>query len=267
MDTLMKPDIETIRNYWNNRPCNIRHSDAPVGTAEYFNQVEAKRYSVEPHNYAFAQFDRWRGKRVLEIGCGIGTDATNFARAGAHYTGIELSDKSLDIAKKRFEVFELSGGFIQGNAENLSELVGDQKFDLIYSYGVIHHSAEPEAIIRQLNKHLTINGEIRIMLYATHSWKNYLIEHELAQPEAQANCPQAVTYTQPQVRQMFSDFDIDIEQTFIFPWQIEPYKRGEYVKEPWFEHMPEEMFNILQSKLGWNLLISGKVKHNKHFGF
>jgi len=252
--------IETIRKYWDNRPCNIKHSDAPLGTKEYFDQVEARRYTVEPHNYQFAEFDRYKGKRVLEIGCGIGTDAVNFARAGAEYTGIELSSVSLELAKQRFQIYNLDGRLLLGNAEELEELVAGEQFDLIYSYGVIHHSSKPKNIIKQLPKYLKFSGEIKIMLYATHSWKNYLIERELAQPEAQANCPQAVTYTKQQVREMFKEFDIDITQTFIFPYQIEAYKRKEYVKEPWFEAMPEQMFDILQSKLGWNLLIKGNHK-------
>ena len=66
--------IDEVRSYWNARPCNIRHSTAPTGTREYFDQVESRKYKVEPHIPNFAEFDKWNGKKVLEIGCGIGTD-------------------------------------------------------------------------------------------------------------------------------------------------------------------------------------------------
>ncbi len=82
-----------VKEYWNQRPCNIRHSTKPLGTKEYFDEVEARKYFVEPHIPRFAQFERWRGKKVLEIGCGIGTDTINFARHGADVTAIELSEK------------------------------------------------------------------------------------------------------------------------------------------------------------------------------
>lgn len=99
--------IACVRDYWNNRPCNVRHSTAPIGTREYFDQVEARKYFVESHIPPFAEFDRWRGKKVLEIGCGIGTDTINFARHGASVTAVDLSDKSLEVAQRRAEVFGL----------------------------------------------------------------------------------------------------------------------------------------------------------------
>src|SRR5713226_3022404 len=97
--------ISEVSAYWNARPCNIRHSPKPVGTKEYFDEVEARKYFVEAHIPGFAEFERWRGKKVLEIGCGIGTATINFARAGAQVTTVDLSDKSMELARKRAAVF------------------------------------------------------------------------------------------------------------------------------------------------------------------
>jgi 2-polyprenyl-3-methyl-5-hydroxy-6-metoxy-1,4-benzoquinol methylase len=137
--------IEDVRNYWNARPCNIRHSSKPVGDRQYFDEVEARKYFVEPHIPLFAEFERWQGKKVLEIGCGIGTDTMNFARAGATVTAVDLSDESLQVARKRAVVFGLQERitFIQANAERLSEYVPLDTYDLVYSFGVIHPSYAP----------------------------------------------------------------------------------------------------------------------------
>lgn len=253
--------LNKVRDYWNARPCNIRHSKSPIGTKEYFDEVEARRYANEPHNFTFPEFERWKGKRVLEIGCGIGTDAVNFARAGAKYTGIDLSSESLALARKRFEVFGLEGEFFEYNAEELN-LAFDphEKFDLIYSFGVIHHAPRPERVVANLPKLLAKDGEVKVMLYAKNSWKNILIDAGWDQPEAQDNCPQAVTYTHAEARELFKEFDtVHIDQDFIFPWNIEHYVKYEYVKQPWFEAMPPELFKIMEKALGWHLMITAKL--------
>lgn len=255
--------IEQVREYWNNRPCNIRHSQSPIGTKEYFDEVEARRYANEPHNYTFPEFERWKDKRVLEIGCGIGTDATNFARAGANYTGVDLSSESVKLAKQRFEVFGLTGEIFEANAEELDSVFDPhEKFDLIYSFGVIHHAPRPERVISHLSRLLKSGGEVKCMLYAKNSWKNILIDAGWDQPEAQDNCPQAVTYTKDEAHTLFRHAgfkDIKVEQDFIFPWNIEHYVKYEYVKQPWFEAMPPELFKIMERALGWHLMITAKL--------
>ena len=105
------------------------------------------------------------------------------------------------------------------------------------------------------------NSILKIMLYAKDSWKNYMIEAGLDQPEAQYGCPVAHTYTKNEVVDLLQGYDIiSIEQDHIFPYQIEPYKRGEYIKQPWFESMPPDMFRSLEKNLGWHLLITAKLK-------
>ena len=104
--------MDKIIEYWDRQPCNIKHSLRDVGTKEYFEDVEHRKYFVEPHIPKFAEFSKWSGKKVLEIGCGIGTDAVNFSKNGAEYTGVELSNASLELTKKRFDVFQLKGEFL-----------------------------------------------------------------------------------------------------------------------------------------------------------
>ncbi|HEY0420750.1 MAG TPA: class I SAM-dependent methyltransferase [Acetobacteraceae bacterium] len=255
------PSIETVAEYWNRRPCNIRHSRAEIGSRTYFDEVEQRKYFVEPHIPEFAAFPRWAGKRVLEIGCGIGTDATNFARAGAEYTGIELSEVSLDLARRRFELFGLDGTFIHGNAERLGDHVRSASFDLVYSFGVIHHTPDPAAVIRQARRAIRPDGEFRLMMYAKDSWKDAMIEGGFDQPEAQSGCPIAFTYTAAEMRALLRSCDfaaVSIAQDHIFPYVVEKYIRHEYELQPWFAAMPREMFRTLERRFGWHMLVVAK---------
>lgn len=244
--------IDAVTDYWNVRPCNIRHSRKKVGTRAYFEEVTARRYFVEPHIPRFAQFERWKGKRVLEIGCGIGTDGAEFVRAGADYFGIDPSERSSDIAAER----GLTVAYCSG--EELSPFIDPRgPSDLIYSFGVIHHAQDPKAIIRAARDMIKPDGEFRLMLYAANSWKSAMIDAGLDQPEAQSGCPIARTYTHEQVHEILSPhFTVEsIEQAHIFPWKIEDYVEHRYVKQPWFEAMPDDVFQALQKRLGWHLLI------------
>jgi 2-polyprenyl-3-methyl-5-hydroxy-6-metoxy-1,4-benzoquinol methylase len=252
--------IDEVKEYWNRRPCNIRHSQQPVGSEAYFREVEARKYFVEPHIPGFAEFERWRGKRVLEIGCGLGTDATNFARHGAEYSAVELSDASLELTKKRFEVGGLKGRFVQGNAEEVDRLLAGSRFDLIYSFGVIHHTPNPRAVIESARRLIAPDGELRIMLYAKNSWKSIMIDAGLDQPEAQSGCPIAFTYTAEEVDALLAgQFAVtDIRQAHIFPYVVEKYVQYEYEAQPWFKAMPKEMFEALEASLGWHMLIRAR---------
>jgi SAM-dependent methyltransferase len=252
--------IKEVEAYWDRRPCNIRHSPKPVGSREYFDEVEERKYFVEPHIPGFAQFARWKDKRVLEVGCGIGTDAVNFARVGADYTAVELSEASLAIAQQHFNVYGLRGRFIHCNAEKLADFVEHGHFDLVYSFGVIHHTPDQRAVVKQIRKVVRDDGEFRCMLYARNSWKQIMIDANLDQPEAQQGCPIATAYSREMAQTLFAGlFDlVSAEQTHIFPYVIERYVNYQYEVQPWFRTMPRAMFEALERRLGWHMLIVGR---------
>lgn len=262
MIPVMQPDIQTVQSYWNARPCNIRHSTQPIGTKDYFDEVEKRKYFVEPHIPAFARFERWKEKKVLEIGCGIGTDTINFARSGAFVTAVDLSDQSLLLAQQRAKVFGLEKNisFHQANVEELNASVPVQSYDLIYSFGVIHHTPNPGNAIAQIQKYMKASSELKLMLYAKNSWKNMMIEAGFDQPEAQSGCPVAFTYTADEVRRLLKGFHIlELRQEHIFPFVVEKYVKYEYEIVPWFAAMPKSMFAALEKKLGWHMLITARL--------
>jgi SAM-dependent methyltransferase len=251
--------ITAVRDFWNSRPCNIRHSSQPIGTKKYFNEVEARKYFVEPHIPEFAEFEKWRGLRVLEVGCGIGTDATNFIRAGAIYTGVELSSESLAIAKQRLDVFDLEGTLLEGNAESLDELFKGEQFDLIYSFGVLHHTPNFVKALLAIRSLCHKDTVFKFMVYAKDSWKSHMIEIGLDQPEAQFGCPIANTYGEAELRSLLNNTGFQttsIGQDHIFPFKVEKYVGYQYEKEDWFQAMPDSMFSALEKKLGWHLLVT-----------
>jgi ubiquinone/menaquinone biosynthesis C-methylase UbiE len=255
--------IDTVKAYWDSRPCNIRHSKKPIGSKEYFDEVETRKYYVEPHIPGFAQFARWKGKRVLEVGCGIGTDTISFARAGAQVTAVDLSTESLAVAKQRAEVFGFKDQvkFYQADAERLSETVPAEPYDLVYSFGVIHHTPQPARAAAQMRQFMGPDSELRLMVYAKNSWKHIMIEAGFDQPEAQSGCPVAFTYTHDDVRQgLMQGYEVvSIEQDHIFPFVIEKYVKYEYEIVPWFAAMPRGMFRALEKSLGWHKLVVARL--------
>jgi 2-polyprenyl-3-methyl-5-hydroxy-6-metoxy-1,4-benzoquinol methylase len=267
---------EAVREYWNRRPCNIRHSSAEFGTELYFNQCEEKKYRVEPHIPGFANFAAWKGKRVLEIGCGIGTDSINFARAGADLTIVELSEESLKLCKKRFEVFGLQCNFYLGSAEDLDTLLPKDiaPFDLIYSFGVIHHTPHPERVVAHCRRLVKEDGEVRIMVYSKISWKLFWVMREnnnwdfaraghiiAENSEAQFGSPVTYTYTFDEVRELMSGFEVtDIWKDHIFCWEIEPYKRHEYILEEAWRGVDPKFFRAMEKELGWHTMAICKPK-------
>jgi ubiquinone/menaquinone biosynthesis C-methylase UbiE len=266
--------IDSIRSYWNNRPCNIRHSTQPVGTREYFDEVEARKYFVEPHIPGFAQFERWKDKKVLEVGCGIGTDSVNFARAGAQLTAVDLSEKSLALAQRRFDLYGLQGQFFSANAEHLSAVVPVEPYDLIYSFGVIHHTTHPERVLSELLKYCHRDTELRIMLYSKWSWKVLWIlltygkgavwrASELVRTysEAQTGCPVTYYYSFKEVRQLMRDYEVvELRKDHIFPYKIDKYVNYEYEWVWYFRMLPKPLFRWLERHFGWHTLIVARPR-------
>jgi 2-polyprenyl-3-methyl-5-hydroxy-6-metoxy-1,4-benzoquinol methylase len=263
--------VEEVQEYWNRRPCNIRHSPKPVGSREYFDEVEARKYFVEPHIPGFAEFARWTDKSVLEIGCGIGTDTMNFARAGARVTVAELSEKSMEVAQQRAEVFGLADriSFHNGNAEELSDFIPAQTFDLVYSFGVIHHSPHPERIVEQMTRFVKPGSTLKVMVYNRRSWKvlwmvlkygkgdfrktqKLIAEHS----EAQFGSPVTYAYTPDELTALLARHGFRVTDVFVdhvFPWRIPDYVNYRYREVWYFRWIPDALFRRFERVLGWHL--------------
>ncbi len=268
-----------MRSFWDRRPCNLRHSDAPVGSRRYFDEVEARKYTIEPHIPGFADFPAWQGKRVLEIGCGMGGETVNFARAGARVTAVDVSPTSLALARRRAEVYWLKISFVEGDAEHLADrplrlLHGVNPFDLVWSFGVIHHSPRPDRVLAEARRVIAPDGLLRVMVYHRASTKvaALVARHPLralrgvdravaAQSEAQSGCPVTFTYTRRQARQLVEAAMFEVTTmrvAHIFPWAIGPYRKHQLVRRWYWRPVPPSVFRWLERRVGWHLLIEAR---------
>ena len=159
---------EAVRGFWEARPCGGAHASAEPGSAAYFAEVEAARDRLEPFIPAFAEFERWRGRRVLEVGVGLGTDFVRFARAGADLHGVDLTEAAVDLVRQRLAQEGLEASVRVADAERLP--FDDASFDLVYSWGVLHHTPDPPAAVAEVRRLVRPGGEARVMLYARRSW-------------------------------------------------------------------------------------------------
>lgn len=163
---------ERVRAFWQENPCGTKFADAQPGTRRFYELVEEHRYRTEWHIPKAADFAGAAGLKVLEIGCGLGTDGAQFAQAGADYTGVDLTEAAVDLARRRFELFSLPGRFQTADAERLE--FEDNSFDLVYSHGVLHHTPDTAAAVAEIHRILKPQGRALVMLYHRDSY-NYRI--------------------------------------------------------------------------------------------
>jgi SAM-dependent methyltransferase len=157
-----------VADFWNEAPCGGKHADAAPGSPEYYREVEAARDRLEPFIARYADFASARGRRVLEIGCGLGTDLIRFARAGADVTAVDLTPRSIELVGRRLELEGFSGDLRVADAERLP--FEDGSFDVVYSWGVLHHTPDTPRAVAEAVRVLKPGGRLVLMLYARRSW-------------------------------------------------------------------------------------------------
>jgi len=207
---------ERVHRFWEEEPCGAKTATADPGTKAFYAEVEGARYVLEPFIPAFAGFEQWRGRDVLEVGVGLGTDFVGFVRAGANATGIDLTQAAVDAVTRRLELEGLSAELRVADAEQLP--FEDASFDLVWSYGVLHHTPDTRRTLQEVRRVLRPDGEARVMLYARHSWfalgawgRWGLLQarpwRSIADVLARhLESPGTKAYTEDEVRELFSDF-------------------------------------------------------------
>ncbi len=201
----LSPDLQEVQAYWNEYINDIEVTQSEIGSKGFFDELIAYRYRKLAYLPQVVSFPSYKGKKVLEIGCGIGLDSLQFARAGADLTAIDLTPNAIKLAKRNLELHNYKASFINANAESLD--FPDNHYDVVYSHGVLHHTPEPQKAFNEVFRVLKPGGEAIIMIYKKNSWMHLLakikgvhVEHE------EKEAPVIFYYNCQKARQLFSKF-------------------------------------------------------------
>jgi SAM-dependent methyltransferase len=170
--TPMKSAKDAVLEHWDQASCGEDlYLRSP--TAEGYREQARRRYELEPYIEEFADFAGSRGRTVLEIGVGLGADHERFAAAGALLSGIDLTARAIEHARRRLALFGLESVLLVADAEQLP--FADASFDVVYSWGVIHHSPDTPSAVREIHRVLQPGGAARIMIYHRFSLVGYML--------------------------------------------------------------------------------------------
>lgn len=249
----------SVKGYWEKTPCGA--GDVPAieeGSLEFFETVEQQRYGGDSFMFDVVGFDRWQGKRVLEVGCGLGTDLLQFARGGAQVYGIDLTQKGARLALRRLALYGQKGNTLVGDSENLP--FPDGYFDLVYSWGVIHHTPDTEKAAREIMRVCKPGGRVMVMIYhrrsllALQSWIVYGLLRGAPQRSASeiiaqhVESPGTKSYTPQEALKLFKGLKEARVQRIVTRYDLRLGRRL---------FLPEWVRSIVPSQLGWFMVING----------
>ncbi len=255
----MQTGIEQVEKFWNSSPCGSRDSENEEGSKAFFEEVERKRYTREPFIHEFAQFNAWRNKTVLEVGCGMGTDLLQFAKGGAQVYAVDLTAKGVALTKKRLELYGFTGEISKGDAEHLPYT--DDKFDLVYSWGVIHHTPNIIKAIAEIYRVTKSGGKILVMIY--HKWSLVSLQVWLryglfslkpftnidALLAIHMESPGTKAFTIQETLTLFKQFKRVKITPVVTPYDLRLARRF---------YLPRCVSNFIPNRLGWFIVVEGE---------
>lgn len=244
----MVENIESVKEFWTNNLNGMKFLDTFPETSEDFWNASALRYKY--HYHLLPLFDRISekipGGKMLEIGCGMGDDSAQWAKRGMKITSMDLTKTAVECTKIRLSKCQLEGEVIQGNAESID--FPDNTFDLVYSFGVLHHSPDTPKTIDEIHRVLKPGGLASIMLYNRRSL-NFFIHKILQYPfdgSREDPCPVENTYTKEEIIDIFSAYlrcDISIDYLFGTGYGLVN------------KLLPISIHRTLGNRIGWHLMI------------
>ena len=177
------PSSADVREYWNTRIHDLEISTHPPGSPGFFADLDEYHFDKLHHLLRLVPFDAYRGKRVLDVGCGAGVDLVRFARAGAIATGVDLAPSAIELARKNVEQQHLKADLRVADAEALP--FPDGSFDVVFAHGVVQYAVDDRKVVSECRRVLKDGGDAIFQVYNRISWLNALstlmnvgLEHE-----------------------------------------------------------------------------------------
>lgn len=245
--------LEEVRVYWNDHIHDLELAKNPVGSLGFFDDLDEYRFDKLNYLPKLVDFENgFKGKKILEIGCGVGIDLARFAAGGAKVTGIDLSETAIDLARKNFAARNLTGNFLLMNGEDLD--FPPDSFDVVYVHGVLQYTSNPQQMAKEMYRILKPGGQAISMVYNRISWLNALskimkvdLEHE--------DAPVLEKYTISELKDILKPFDATKIVPERFPVKSRLHRgwkgalfNGIFV--PAFKILP----SFLVKPLGWHIM-------------
>ena len=172
-----------VREYWNEHIHDLEVTRHPPGSPGFFSDLDQYHFEKLHHLPRLIDFDAYRGRRVLDVGCGAGTDLMRFARGGAIVAGVDIAPSAIELARANFAQQGMAADLREASGESLP--FADDTFDLVYAHGVVQYTPNPQALVDECRRVAKPGGELVFQVYNRISWLNALstimkvpLEHE-----------------------------------------------------------------------------------------
>lgn len=166
------PTTEDVRQYWEHHIHDLEITNHPVGSRGFFDDLDQYHFEKLHHLLRLVNFDGYKDKKVLEVGCGAAVDLARFAKGGAIVTGVDLASSAIELARANFQQQGLQGAFHVANGEAMP--FDDDAFDLVFAHGVVQYTADPQKLVDECRRVLKPGGEAVFQVYNRISWLNAL---------------------------------------------------------------------------------------------
>jgi SAM-dependent methyltransferase len=249
-------DIDEVRRFWEANPVSAAAVPHAPGTAAFFDAYDRLREENEPVAFSrwLHEYDRFAGRRVLDVGCGNGYVLARYAEAGARTVGVDLTGAAVAISRARFRLAALPGAFVNGSAERLP--FADATFDCVCSMGVLHHTPDTARAIAEIWRVLAPGGRLIVMFYHRDSLlyrvtfpflrlRTGKSMQDLVNEVDGAGNPKGDVYSRAELVRLLDAFD-DVEthvgllQRWMLPWRVQRW-------------VPTSLLARLAPRLGWFL--------------